>query len=228
MSVATPGLIRAPGRKVDEVVGRVDCGVAANQILMRGKASAALRLKHVIGEDVLFCQVPVRPDLRRPDVLIDVSPRRASDRNDIEIVHLPVIPVAQPERIAVVRRDRTLEIGRPKAQRTTVMSLTHGRPVGAGEDGEEIVEGAILLNHDDDVLEMLALLRRGRRQEGGSRRAPRCAAASRQSSQNGAGTKEACQRYKPHEPISIAHTLRPYGSGSRGIPSRTSARPSRR
>ena len=88
-------------------------GAAANQILMRGKAAAALSLKGVIGEHVSLRQLPVRSYLLRIDVLINVRSGRSPDGNGIESVHLAVVIVSPPVQEAVVRRDRAFKI-RPR------------------------------------------------------------------------------------------------------------------
>ena len=66
---------------------------------MRGKAVAALRHEHVVGEHVLACDLPVRLDiLRRNDAIgIDTRLNSLAPRNQVEAIHLPVIVTVSPQ-----------------------------------------------------------------------------------------------------------------------------------
>jgi hypothetical protein len=77
----------------------VDRRSAADKILMGRKASAALRLEHVIGEDIMPRDVPVRNDVFGIDVLVGRSQRPAMTVSagpfPIKAVHLTAVVVVQ-------------------------------------------------------------------------------------------------------------------------------------
>src|ERR1700729_2857573 len=135
---------------------------------MSAETSAALGLKDVIAQDVLRCEIPVRSNLRRVDVLVNVGSGNRTDRNEVEAVHAPVVPGLAPIGIAVAGRESAFEVGLTQPQ-GTVMRLADGGSVGAGTPREQVVERAVLLHEDDDVREVLTLLRRRRGQKGSRR-----------------------------------------------------------
>ena len=161
-SVAAP---RHQRRIVDDAARGINRRRAANEVLVRGKAAAALSLKHRVGQNVLLGDVPILGDVAFAHVLIDQGagglPLTAADaaRNQVKAVHLAAV-VSGPKRAMAVR-----DIGRhqqrvglevdPLIDVTVALLYLHLSPrrtVGAGERGKQIVEAAILLHHDDDVL----------------------------------------------------------------------------
>ncbi len=158
--VATPRQCR---RKIDHVLrlAGINRGVASDQVLMRGKTAAALRLKHVIGEHVRFRDLPVRVDFRRLDVLIwagsGLSGTFVSAALQPEPVHLPTVDVVAEiiPAVAVVAEPgqrNLLETNLLHAPRRS-LHRPFARAVGARKLREEIVETAVLLNHQDDVFD---------------------------------------------------------------------------
>ena len=72
---------------------------------MRGKAPAALRLEHLIGEHVLFSDIPVRRDLLRIDVLVWLLAGRSGTLRtacgEVEAVHLAAVVIADEAGVRV-------------------------------------------------------------------------------------------------------------------------------
>src|SRR5579863_7839700 len=66
---------------------------------MRGEAAATLCLEHLVGQHILLGELPVRPDLRRVDVLVDfgagLSRAFAAAALQIELVHLALVPILE-------------------------------------------------------------------------------------------------------------------------------------
>ncbi len=102
---------------------------AGNQILMCGKAARTLRLEHMIGEHVLLCERPIWADLPRIDILIDVAAGYAIDVDLIEPVHSAVVPIANPIRVAVVRRNMIFEVGFRERNFRSVVRVSERRSV---------------------------------------------------------------------------------------------------
>ena len=122
-------------RVVDEAVrsSRSD-GAAADQILMGGETAAALRLEHVIGQDPLLCDVPIRLDLR----LLRRTGRRPSLRvfrwphepfaDEIEAVHLAAVVVREERRVAVLDIEAALPAYAPASSSICRRTCRLARP----------------------------------------------------------------------------------------------------
>jgi hypothetical protein len=125
---------------------------------MRRKASAALRLEHMICQHIFFGERPIGPDLCGIHVLIHVRAGDISDRNAIEPIHLPMVVILNPVQVAVVGRNLAFEVALFQESRSIVRP-SPACAIGAGECSEQIIESAVLLNDNHDVREVLALLR---------------------------------------------------------------------
>ena len=133
----------------------IDRGPAGDEILVCGKAPAALRLKHLVGEDVLLGNIPIRFYLRRIDVLIrpssGFSGAAVASAFQIEAVHLAVVVVANETLPRMTEIANLGEIDLLELNGLPVRSLSRSRAVGARKRSEKIIEAAILLNHEDHV-----------------------------------------------------------------------------
>src|SRR5581483_11925707 len=153
--VAAPG--RA-GRNVDETLGGVDGGSSGDEVLVGDETAAALGLKEVVGEDVLLRERPIRRDLRRIDVAIRILLRLdvlAVDVRQIESVHFArtSLQIAISLISGVVVVDVLgYERGFRQRDHLTRMQRALRRPVGVWKRREQIVEAAILLNDEYDML----------------------------------------------------------------------------
>src|ERR1700678_2075373 len=128
---------------------------------MRGEASAALRLEKIIAEDVLFCERPIRLNVGRVDVLIDVIVVLAFDRRDVEAVHLTVrgwvapgaVALLGPGDVVVARRQGLLKWHFLQRYFITVVIVTVRLRVGAWKRLEQLIRRTVLLYDDDDMLD---------------------------------------------------------------------------
>jgi hypothetical protein len=139
---------------------------AGYQILMTDEAVAAFGREHVVGQDVLLRQRPVWSDLRGIDVLIRQQRIVGARQHDrfIEPVHLAMIVVDLEGVIGMRHVDRIDEIVFGKRNGRSVVPHSARRAVGTRKGREKVIEAAILLNDDDDVLDVFGHRRRGRRQ----------------------------------------------------------------
>ena len=183
--VVTPGGASQPhgipDRRVDEALGRSrwrlarryrrNAGSAADQVLMRGKAAAALRLEHRVGQDPLLGHIPVRLNLSfwsRTDT--------AAFRGAALAAEPPGVSRLKPSIFAAVvsasRRRRgsaamsCFQTSGVRSERDPFVDvlvaalyffLTSRRAVSAGKLCKEIVEAAILLDNDHDVFDRRSL-----------------------------------------------------------------------
>ena len=144
-------------REIDERFSGVDLRVAADDILMRGETAAGFRREHMVGQDVVFGHRPIRLYLSRIDVLIRAFLTVHVVRvNFVPAVHFAVVVIDRERDVAVVQGIRTLKIALRQWNRRTVAHESLGDRICTRKVLEQVVDGAVLLHHDDDVLDMLS------------------------------------------------------------------------
>ena len=155
---------------------------------MRRKARAELGGKHVVGDHVLLGHLPVGLDLTVLEVRVHVGGWNSSAFTGlVEAVHLSVSPVGDAGIPKVIEPDRRRKADRSQRDPFSVVREPIGTRIGARITGKEVIETAILLNDDDDVLERrLDVNDRGRRR-GRRRRHERRGPASAAPSENRKG-----------------------------------------
>ena len=125
---------------------------------MCGETSAALRLKHMVGKHVLLRNIPVRLNLSVLDVLIRTRFRLAGARTaeafEFESIHFSAVVVAQISIPGMAEIARLRKVCGVQLDRSATRADAGCGSVGPREGCEEIVEAAVLLNDQNDVLDM--------------------------------------------------------------------------
>ncbi len=81
-------------------------------------------------------------------------------RDLVEAVHPAAVVLAHEGAMLMVNVVRVVEIDRPQAHDAVLAALSILHGIGAGKPVEEIVDAAVFLNDDDDVLDVRAFDRR--------------------------------------------------------------------
>ena len=144
--------------KSNETLPLIDRGAAGYEVLMGGEASAALRLKHVVDKHVLLRNIPVRLYLRVLDVLIRTRSRLAcavaAEAFQFESIHFSAVVVAHVSLPGMAEIAGLREVCGAQLDRSAMRAQAGRGSVGPREGCEEIVEAAVLLDDQDDVLDV--------------------------------------------------------------------------
>ncbi len=167
--IATPR--HAVGR-VDDVVVRRLARLRRDQELMRREAVGRVGLKHVIAEREALRHGPVRLDLGARDVRVREVLRQtfADEVLQVEAVHLAAVVLGVEVAAHVAEVAGALERVRLQCDVLARVREAARRCVGAVIAAEQVGERTVLLHDDDDVLDLTAIRRLGRRARQGRRR----------------------------------------------------------
>ena len=167
--------VRACARdRVDEVLRSADAapvrerevdgigGLPGDEILMRDEARVQVRCEHAIADDELLAHRKVRAGLALRDERVGCG-TAGNAALAIEPVHASAVVVG-----VVVGKRMAVAAGRRERQRVQRHRLTVGAQAAACRIGvrkpvEEVVEAAVLLHDDDDVLNLSRAWNRERR-----------------------------------------------------------------
>ncbi len=182
---------------------RREIGLPGDKVKMRRKTRPGVRLKHPVGERVLFGHLPIRVDLRPRNERVRKRRGLAWVRvDDVPAIHFAVVVLTHERAMLMVDIGGKVKIDGMKRNRPAV-AHPGCDGIGAGEAVEEIVDRPVFLNDDHDVLDLRRLdcgVDPPRGRASNRRRLRRAAEGDREAEQDGSESR-VTERFSHQHPI---------------------------